>query len=104
MSETSGIGRTSVVTPAPGVHAVVLDGEKVLFSAGSQTLHHLDRTASLVWDCLLPPAPVAEISADLAAASDAPPEVVERDVLAVLEHLMSGGAVEVDVAEVTPDA
>ena len=92
-----------VACPAPDVHVVTLDDEKVLYLPADETLQHLDRIAALVWDCLEPPAPVADIALDLAEAFGADQTAVTADVLALLDHLRSAGALR-DVAEIPRDA
>ena len=91
---TGSLSAESVVVPVTDVHVVGLDGEKVLFSPATGALHHLDSTAALVWDCLVPPAPVNDIVADLAAAFDADRTRVEADVLHLLDRLLRDGALE----------
>jgi hypothetical protein len=90
------------VVPAEGLHVIALDGEKVVFSPSTASLHHLDHTAALVWDCLSPSSPVADICADLADVFGADPTAVSRDVTALLARLVQDGVAEVaqDVAEV----
>lgn len=100
---TRSLSADSVVVPVPDVHVVAMDGEKVLFTPASGALHHLDRTAALVWDCLLPPAPVEDVVADLAQAFDADQTQVEADVLDLLDQLLHDGAlVRSDAVEDLP--
>ena len=91
---TGSLSAESVVVPVTDVHVVPLDREKVLFTPATGALHHLDTTAALVWDCLLPRAAVNDIVADLAAAFDADQKRVEADVLHLLDQLLCDGALE----------
>jgi hypothetical protein len=97
---------TAVLVPHPDVHVVALDDEKILFVPGGDTLHRLDAVAALVWDCLLPPAPLAEIVADLAAAFGGESARIAADVLTLTDELRTAGAlVEAgDVEDVRLDA
>lgn len=97
---------SSVLLPHPDVHVVRLDDEKILFVPGGDTLHRLDPVAALVWDCLLPPAPLGEIVADLADAFGGNADQIAGDVLALAEELHAAGAlVETgDVEDVPRDA
>ncbi len=98
MSQVSG---ASVLTPVPDVHVVALGDEKVLYVPDSETLQHLDPLATLVWDCVRPPAPVADIAADLAEVFGADPAVVTADVVALLDGLVRAGALhDVDAGRV----
>jgi hypothetical protein len=56
---TTDVTVDTVVAPAPDVHVVTLDDEKVVFVPGPATLHHLDAIGALVWECLTPPAPAS---------------------------------------------
>jgi hypothetical protein len=99
----SGVRGTSVLCCVPDVHVIALDDEKVLYVPDSETLQHLDPLATVVWDCLRPPAPVQDIAADLADVFGADPALVTADVVALLDRLVSSGALR-DVAEIPPDA
>ncbi len=96
----------SVLVPSPDVHVVSLDDEKILFVPGADTLHRLDPVAALVWDCLLPPAPLGEIIADLADAFGGDATQIKPDVLALAEELQAAGALveAADVEDVLRDA
>jgi hypothetical protein len=93
----SQVSEASVLSPGSDVHEVALGDEKVLYVPESESLQHLDPLATLVWDCLRPPAPVADIAADLAEAFGADPALVTADVVALLQGLVSAGALQ-DVA------
>ena len=97
---------TSVLVPRPDVHVVLLDDEKILFLPEADTLHRLDPVAALVWDCLLPPAPLGEIVADLVDAFGGDAAQIEADVLALAVDLQAAGALleATDVEDVLHDA
>ena len=95
-----------VLVPQPDVHVVALDDEKVLFVPRDETLQRLDPLASIVWDCLLPPATLADIATDLADAFGADRQQVSTDLLTLATQLLDSGALARagDVADLPPDA
>lgn len=82
----------SVVVHAPDTHVSDLDGEKVLYVPAEQSLHHLDQTASLVWDCLSQGSTLDEVATDLAAAFEVDQATVLHDILAAVTVLVDAGA------------
>jgi hypothetical protein len=89
---TTVVSAGSVVGHAATTHAVDLDGEKVLFVPAGQTLHQLDRTASLLWDCLSVASTLDAVAEDLAVAFAAEKATVLRDVIAAATVLVDAGA------------
>lgn len=88
------------MNPAPawrkkaGLADEELDGERLVWDPASGQLARLDRIGSLVWACLDEPVGLDELSAELAAAFDAPPADVRADVAALLRRLAELGLVE----------
>lgn len=80
------IGRDTRPQRSPSGLSVELDGERVVLDTASGGLHRLDRMASLIWTMLDGSASVAELVDDLADVFQAPPEVVEPDVLRMLRE------------------
>ncbi|HVE63503.1 MAG TPA: PqqD family protein [Mycobacteriales bacterium] len=82
--------------PAPGtaVVAVELDGETVLYDEDAGALHLLDPIATVVWQCLDGEATLEQISVELAAAFEAPPEAVTGDVIELVTRLGRLGLLE----------
>lgn len=76
---------------SPDVVGEELDGEMVLYDEAAGGLHVLNPTATLVWKGLDGTTPLGELAAELAAAADADPAVVRRDVLAVTAEFAALG-------------
>ena len=83
----------------PAVVTVELDGESVLYHESARTVHVLNRTATVVWQCLDGRTNLDDLSADLAAAFSAPVEQVAIDVIAAVRELGLQGLLH----EVEPD-
>ena len=73
---------------------VELDGEAVVYDERSGELHHLNTTATLVFDLCDGTASVKELSADLAEAFQVPPDEVERQVRALLRRFRKAGLLD----------
>ncbi len=103
---TAGVTLEDVLVPQPDVHVVALGDEKVIFVPRDETLQRLDPLASIVWDCLLPAAPLADIATDLAEAFGADRQQVSTDLLRLAADLLDSGALvrAGDAAELPPDA
>jgi hypothetical protein len=82
----------SVVVHAPDTHVTDLDGEKVLYVPARQTLHQLDQTASLVWDCLSAAATLDEVATDLAVAFAMDKPTMLSDIIVAMTVLVDAGA------------
>jgi hypothetical protein len=72
---------------------VDLEEERVLFSPHDSGLHHLNGSATLVWECLNSPATVDEIVSDFVAVFGIPEERMREEVTAVVGRLVLAGAV-----------
>jgi hypothetical protein len=74
--------------PREEIASVVLDGEMVLYDSASQTLHHLNATATLVWLHCDGQQTIEMISRAIADDSDADVEAVRRDVVVLVRELV----------------
>lgn len=81
---------------ADEVAAVELDGEIVLYDERTQTVHHLNPQATIVWKLCDGSSTVDELACALADAADADPAVVSRDVRGVIDELVAAGLVLLD--------
>jgi PqqD family protein of HPr-rel-A system len=70
-----------------GLTKVELDGEAVIYDSVSGELHHLNRTATLVFAMCDGSSSVKELSAEIASAFGAPAGEVERQVRALIQDL-----------------
>lgn len=68
---------------AAGVLGEEVDGEMVLYDGTTGALHVLNRSASLVWQCLDGTVTLAALASEMAAVADADPGRVRGDVVAV---------------------
>lgn len=74
-----------------GLAERALPGELVIFDPESDRAHLLNRTAAAVWDLADGTTPLAEIAAELAAASGLDADRAHADALAAVEHLAATG-------------
>ena len=85
----------SFVPQASGTVATVeLDGEAVLYDDSSGRLHHLNTTASLVWECCDGTVSLDTIAENLAAVFGIDTDVVRSDVLDVVRAFVGQGLLE----------
>ena len=78
-----------------------LGDEKVLFAAGDQSLHLLNSTAALIWDCVATPVSQDELVNELADAFGMTSSEMGTAVDTVLKPLLAAGAVQVTVTSGT---
>lgn len=71
----------------PGVEAVDVDGQLVLWEPHSNQVHRLDPTASLLWPLLDGSATVTELALDVADVFGIRVKQAERDIAALVESL-----------------
>lgn len=85
-------GRGSAYAPARADGAATLEfgGETLVYQPQSGEVHRLDPVGAIVWRVLDGQATIDELVADLAGAFEADPDVVHRDVEALLEKLRRG--------------
>lgn len=83
-------------TPARAstVTGVELDGEAVLYESVTESIHQLNITATLVWNCLDGCLRLEDLADGIAAAVDAEPEAVRHDVVAVVRQFAAQGLLE----------
>jgi Coenzyme PQQ synthesis protein D (PqqD) len=87
-------GPSSRPVRKPELAAVLIDGERVVYSPESDALHRLDGTASVVWAQLTGNVTVAMLANELAAAFDTEPSAVLEDVLTLVDGLWRRGLLE----------
>jgi hypothetical protein len=78
---------------APDVTVEVLDGELILYSPHDQSLHHLNGTAALVWNCLAEPATRTELVRDFTEAFSIAADDVRGHLDDVINPLLTAGAI-----------
>ena len=88
------------------VEHVVIDGEAVIYDARGEAIHHLNATATVVWQCCDGAGTLEELVDDLAASYHAPRPEIDTDVRALLTDLAARGLLvgtEPEVAETVDD-
>lgn len=79
---------------AASVHTVEIDGEAVLLDEHGDRLHHLNRSAALLWACFDGTTPIGELAGEIADELELPgPEVLATS-LDVLRRLAAEGLLE----------
>lgn len=81
-------------SPKPGLIAVSIDGETVVYDPASDVLHRLDRPASAVWARLDGTVTVHALADRIADDLGAPLETVRRDVAALTGTLWERGLLD----------
>jgi hypothetical protein len=81
------------------VVGVELDGEAVLYQEAARTLHLLNQTATVIWNCLDGVSDLDSLADDLAAAFSADVQRVRDDVLEVVRQFGRQGLLK----QVAPD-
>lgn len=87
-------GSDSSPPPKPGLVAVPVDGETVVYDPDSDVLHRLDPPATAVWSRLDGQATVHAVASRIAAAFGAPEEAVRADVADLTGTLWDKGLLE----------
>ena len=88
------INEASVPRPKDEVVGLEMDGEAVLVVEGTWSTHWLNQTSTVVWNSLDGASSVRELSAELARAFGADPEVVLIDVLDVTRQFGRAGLLQ----------
>lgn len=104
MTDLLARGPTCRLQQRDDVLAEELDGETVLLDERTGTVHVLNASAALVWKGCDRPADLGELAGSLAAALDADPAIVERDVVALGHQLLAAGVVQLCDHPVRPRA
>lgn len=83
-------------TPIPdsGVIGVEVDGEAVLYHEHALTVHALNPTATVIWNCLDGEVSVGELCDDLAAAFSIQVETLQGDVVEAVREFGRQGLLE----------
>jgi len=89
------ISLSSVVRPSDGQISADLDGEAVILDLKSGTYYGLDEVGALVWSLIQEPRKVGEIRDAILETYDVAPAQCERDLLALIDELITAGLVEI---------
>ena len=85
----------SIVCHLPNPVAADVAGETVLMSLERSRCYGLGEIGSEIWSKLASPVRVEDLIEDLSARYQAPPGVIERDVLHLLTQLAAEGLIKV---------
>lgn len=69
------------------VNGRVVEGETVVLDRQGELIHHLNQTASYIWDRCDGMSPLAEIANQLAEAFDVDPKTAAKDVAVIVLQL-----------------
>ena len=86
---------TSVVCHTPNPVAADVAGETVLMSLERSRCYGLGGIGSEIWSKLVSPVRVADLIEEFSSRYDAPPGVIEQDVLQLLTQLADEGLIKV---------
>jgi hypothetical protein len=95
MPSKADISKHSVVVAIKDQLSADLKGEAVILNCVNGVYYGLNEVGNVVWAFVQEPRPVAEITAKIQNEFDVPPDVCERDVLALLAQLADAGLIEV---------
>jgi hypothetical protein len=95
VSEEDGPVIDAAFAPARGdaVYTVTIDGEAVLLDEAENRLHHLNRTAALLWACFDGEATVAELADDISDELQLDRTDVLQSSLSVVRELGAEGLI-----------
>ncbi len=85
----------SMVCHMPNPVAADVAGETVLMSLERSRCYGLGGIGSEIWSKLVSPVRVADLIEELSARYEAPPGVIERDVLQMLTQLANEGLIKI---------
>ena len=88
------ITETSVPSRAPDTYVVELDGEAVVLDEQANRLHLLNRTATVVWNCLDGEVDVAGLAREISEVLELPFEQVLAETLSVVTDLAVEGLLD----------
>ena len=86
----------TVFTTAPNPLTTMIDGELLMMDIDSGSYFNLDNIGSVIWARLEKPTRFADLCQDLHGIYDAPLEVIQHDVAALLSQLLTHKLVKVD--------
>ena len=89
------LSSTSIVSHTPNQVAADVAGETVLMSLERSRCYGLGEIGSEIWSKLMSPVRVADLVEELSGRYEAPPGVIERDVLQLLTQLAEEGLIKV---------
>jgi PqqD family protein of HPr-rel-A system len=72
--------------PADSAVWVLLDNEVVIYEEASGSVHSLNPTATLVWQCLDGKSPLRDIAADFAEVFEIDPSSAERQIVGLVRE------------------
>ena len=82
-----------LLVQADDVVVELVGDECVVFAPADQALHHLDRSATLVWQCLAEPVTTDDLVADFAAVFGVSTEQIRDHLRLVIDPLLASRAV-----------
>jgi hypothetical protein len=86
---------TSIVCHTPNPVAADVAGETVLMSLERSRCYGLGGIGSEIWSKLVSPVRVADLVEEFSGRYEAPPGVIERDVLQLLTQLVDEGLIKI---------
>ena len=89
------LSSTSIVRHMPNQVAADVAGETVLMSLARSRCYGLGAIGSDIWSRLMSPVRVSDLVNELSMRYEAPPGVIERDVLQLLSQLSEEGLIQV---------
>ena len=89
------LSSTSIVRHMPNQVAADVAGETVLMSLARSRCYGLGAIGSDIWSRLMSPVRVSDLVNELSMRYEAPPGVIERDVLQLLSQLAEEGLIQV---------
>jgi Coenzyme PQQ synthesis protein D (PqqD) len=90
-----GLSPTSIVCHMPNQVAADVAGETVLMSLARSRCYGLGEIGSDIWSRLMSPVRVSDLVDGLSERYEAPPGVIERDVLRLLSELAEEGLIKI---------
>ena len=88
------ITETSVPSRSPDTFVVELEGEAVVLDEHANRLHLLNRTATLVWNCLDGEVDVSGLAREISEVLQLPFEQVVAETLSVVTDLAAEGLLD----------
>ena len=94
MARPDSIDEAFVPARSMSAYVVELDGEAVVLDEAANRLHLLNRTATLIWNCLDGEVDIRGLAAEIGEILDLPQREVLTDTLAVIRDLGAEGLLE----------